>query len=191
MGLRYHAIRTLKEHMKTLKEDKEENFRSETNGVRLLRGLFLETSVDPDTVLYSLKPFNGDYPSLYLHYMNADDLTEYRFADRYLENWEHWLILTECNWFKHHVERWREDLQARATSRAVDTIRQDAHDPESPSRVASAKYIAEEKWRGKTTPTKKAKPVGRPKKETLEGNDRPLTPNEEASLLKDAERILN
>lgn len=114
-----------------------------SNNVYLLRGLFLETSNSPDTVVYTLKnkPHQG-YPSLYEAYMDSDDPTEYTFAVNYLESWDHWQVLSGSAWFQPYAEKWRKDLEARTRSRAIKTIITKASDGSRES-LSAAKYIAE------------------------------------------------
>jgi hypothetical protein len=98
------------------------------NGPKYTRRLFYETSYglnDKTSTIYTLK--DQDHPdgyiSLYRLYMDEEDLTEYRFAEKYLIGWSHWLILQECVWFKPYINRWRDELRNRIRSKAQDAIK--------------------------------------------------------------------
>lgn len=117
------------------------------NGSRLLGQLFLETATRKrETAPYTLKDY--DYrgkPSLYRLYMEESDPTEYRFANKYLADWQHWKRLCECEWFKETVARWREELdlklQAEALSRIIEESKQTGREGHSAS-----KYLLEKGW---------------------------------------------
>lgn len=106
-------------------------FRNGSNG-RYLKGLFYEmTSADKSSVSYTLKDWDHTvdgvvYPSLYRLYLEKEDLTEYEFANSYLDGWEHWDILTQCNWFKPYVSRWRKELSLKIKARALNRLKSEA-----------------------------------------------------------------
>lgn len=85
------------------------------SGVRYTRGLFFElTGEDKSSVIYTLKDTeHKGYPSLKELYLREGDTTEYRFAKKYLDGYEHWKILTESEWFKPFVSLWREELRLK------------------------------------------------------------------------------
>jgi len=125
--------------------------------------MFFEmTPADKSQVLYTLK--NQDHQgflSLYRLYMETGDPTEYRFAIAYLDGWEHWKQLSECNWFKPFVEKWREELQLRLASEALNRIISEAQSDRRES-FAANKYLLEKGWQPKG-----ADKVGRPSKEAI------------------------
>lgn len=153
-------------------------------GARLTKGLFFEmTLADKSSVLYTLK--NQDhrgYPSLYRLYMEEMDPTEYRFAVRHLESWDHWKQLTACTWFKPHVEGWREELQLKLASEALTRIMLEASSERKES-FAANKYLLEKGW-AKSTGDR----VGRPSKEAIKHQARQMV-HENTRLAEDWNRI--
>lgn len=88
-------------------------------------GLFYETvNADKSTVVYTLKDEDHmGFPSLYRLYMEADDPTEFLFAQTYLGGWSHWLAIANASWFKEYAERWRKELELRTKARALQSIK--------------------------------------------------------------------
>lgn len=122
----------------------------------LTAGLFKETSMSPNIKpLYTLDQARRMY-------LEEADPTEYQFAQRLLESWEHWKILLECNWFKPIVEAWREELDVKLRSESiimlVDTAKAGGREG-----AAAAKWVAERGWNPKSAPTR-----GRPSKGDVE-----------------------
>jgi hypothetical protein len=103
---------------------------------RLLRSIFYEYNKEEG--IYTLKDTDivevrGEastegtslcktYPSLRRLYLEEEDVTEYLFANKYLESWEHWTILCECLWFKGIVSRWRTELEMLLQAKALKYI---------------------------------------------------------------------
>lgn len=136
------------------------NFRN-SSGARYLKGLFYEESRDKFSVVYTLKDHDHQgYRSLYLLYMECGDLTEYKFAMSHLDGWEHWEMLTSCNWFSPFVERWRRELELRIRSTALGAILSVAADTANPTSYHANKYLLDGQW-------KPAKLRGRPSKEEI------------------------
>ena len=134
------------------------------SGARYLKGLFYETlGSDKSTVVYTLKDHDHKgYVSLYRLYMEANDLTEYRFAMSHLDGWEHWEMLTECEWFKPVVARWRKELELRMRAEALASIIETSKASSNPNAYHANKYLLEGAW--KLPGDKKA---GRPTKEAI------------------------
>lgn len=138
-----------------------------SNGTRLLSGLFVETARNSrDGAFYSLKDYDytwrdKTYKSLYLLYMAESDLTEYNFACKYLADWQHWQLLTECDWFKEYLERWRNELslklKAEALAKVIEESRKSGREG-----LSASKYLLEKGWEPKETGGK-----GRPSKEDI------------------------
>lgn len=132
-------------------------FRNSSN-TRYLQGLFFEqTSADKGTVLYTLKDEDHmGYPSLYQRYMAVSDPTEYRFAQEWLDGWEHWEALCNCSWFKPYVTRWRRELALKIKSEALASIINESRSASSNSYQA-AKFLVNGEWedkRGRGRPSK-------------------------------------
>jgi hypothetical protein len=150
------------EHNKAIPKSKFKN----ENHMRLLRGLFYETYVHKlDQVIYTLKDEDWKgYPSLYLIFLQScvDDPTEYSFAMTYMDGWEHWEQLQECEWFKPYIERWRKESELKMKSKALVRVIELANTGGKDGYLA-AKYLLEDGWRPKEKGPK-ARAAGRPTK---------------------------
>lgn len=135
-----------------------------SSGTRYLNALFYETTgTDKSTVVYTLKDkAHEGYPSLKEKYLEADDLTEYRFAVSYLDGWEHWQMLCNCSWFQEYLEKWRAELKEKVRSRALSVIRQIADGGEKDA-LAANKYLLETLRKPVD-----ARKVGRPRERTTQ-----------------------
>lgn len=135
-------------------------FKNQQN-VRYLQGLFFEqTREDKSTVVYTLKDDDHmGFPSLYRLYIAENDPTEYLFATKYLDGWEHWEMLCQCTWFKPYLDRWRKELALKIAADNIQRIMLDAASGSKTS-VASQKFLA---THGYDSPSKN--PKGRPSKE--------------------------
>ncbi len=115
-----------------------------------------------DKVLYTLKDQDHEgYKSLYLLYMDANDLTEYTFANEYFESYEHWLGITKQGWFKPYLERFRRDLETKVRSTALRAIIRESQSG-SKNAFTANKFLIERGWVDKEKNTK-----GRPSKEDI------------------------
>jgi len=79
----------------------------------------------------------------------VDDPTEFVFAEEVFGDWSFWAHLRNISWMKAQVEEWQVVVEVERKSRAFKALVQDASDPKSRSRVASAKYLIEEPWKNK------------------------------------------
>jgi hypothetical protein len=75
--------------------------------------------------------------------MEEGDLTEYIFANKYLEDWNHWQRLCNCNWFKKdYLPRWRKELELKVKAEALNNIRFESRS-NSKNAFAANKYLFE------------------------------------------------
>lgn len=150
-------------------------FRSPVSNARYTQALFLEQSYeDRSKVIYTLKDEDHDgFPSLYRLYLEAKDPTEIKFANSYLDGWDHWTRLCQLDWFKPFVKRWREELELHLKAQALKNILDIAKDQKHPSSFAANKLILSGEWK----PEKTAK-VGRPSKEAIKKEAEALFNNE-------------
>lgn len=118
-------------------------------GKRYLRGLFFEESPeDKSACLYTLKREDHlGYISLYRLFMNEGDLTEYRFATKYLDGWSHWQELSQSSWFKPYIEDWRHELEVKVRSLALVSIQAVAADPSHSASFQANRYLLEGVWK--------------------------------------------
>jgi hypothetical protein len=149
------------------------------SGARYLKGLFYEmVNADKTSVMYTLKDSDYlGYPSLYRLYMMEGDVTEYTFATKYLDGFDHWVILCECSWFKPYVAKWRLELETRIRSRALRAIQEVAADETAKESFSANKLLLAGGWKEPG----QSKTRGRPTKDDI---------RKEASKLAQSEKQL-
>jgi hypothetical protein len=103
-----------------------------------------------------------NYFSLYKLYMEMEDTTEYEFASRYLIDWQHWVMLTNQEWFKPYVERWREELSLKLEARYLEQLKIAAMG-EGREALQANKYLLERSKKLETSAGKR----GRPSKQAI------------------------
>lgn len=87
------------------------------------------------------------YPSLYRLYLEANDPYEREFANKYIPNgYTGWLKLTNANFFKEHIEKWRRELDVIIKAKALLRIREVAEVSEGPSGYQANKFLLEGSW---------------------------------------------
>jgi hypothetical protein len=163
-------------------------FRNSMNGL-YIRRVFLETSYrdnDKTPVQYTLRSSDHPegYPSLYKLYIQMGDPLEYQFAETYLESYEHWMKLCETSWFRPIVERWRNDLQAKLKTAALQKILRVSEDDTHKNQFEALKIILAGGWKEKETKRR----AGRPSKEEVQGHLKQSV-NEEKELLEELKRV--
>ncbi len=134
-----------------------------SQGARYLKNLFYEMVVSDkhDAVLYTLKDEDTHgYPSLYRLYMEEGDVTEWAFAGKHLDGYEHWTQLCACSWFKEYADRWRTELEYKIVTEALATVMEDAEST-SKTAISSARFLIDRGWKEKKSP------IGRPTKEKI------------------------
>lgn len=162
-------------------------FRNLSNS-RLLRGLFIETTLDKTSALYTLR--REDHPdgfvSLYRLYLESTvtDPTEYSFAVSHLDGWEHWETLSRCTWFKDHISAWRRELEVRTRSQALRKVLETAQGSSRDAFQAN-KYLLDGKW--VDTPETKR---GRKSKEAVKAEVRAMAA-EERLFDEEFQRVMN
>lgn len=115
--------------------------------------------------------------------MAEGDLTEYEFANKYLDSWEHWKMLCECTWFKPYLERWREELYLKEAAKALRQIKALS---KSSSRDAfqAQRYLLEKGWMPKEEKAKR----GRPSQDEVKKAAKEIA-TDESRILEDLKRI--
>ena len=155
-------------------------------GGLLLKAIFFEETLsDKTNVVYTLK--NHDhlgYPSLYRLYMETDDPTEYDFAVKYLDGWEHWVRLCENTWFKPYVTAWRKELEVRNRARALKNIKDVASSSSNPNSYQANKFLVSGGWK-EAGPKRRA---GQPSKDEVKAEAKRLAEISQ-TLDEDFERI--
>lgn len=152
-------------------------------GQHLLRELFIE--YDSPYALYTLQEKDvGDVPSLYRLYMEANDPTEWTFAQEHLDGWEHWSKLVETVFFRDHAKKFRNHLELKLRSQALSKIINTANGTTKDAYAAN-RYINEKGWQETPKATK-----GRPSKEQISEAAHELAQNEKREK-DDLERLMN
>lgn len=138
-------------------------FRHPVTNIHLLKHLFLELSDDSKYVLYTLAREDRDgIPSLYQAYMAEEDFTEFEFAIKYFETYQHWKKLCESSFFAGHIAEWREELELKIKARNLKSLIDKAT---SDSNVA--KFLLGNKWVEDAQKNKGTNLRGRPSKEEI------------------------
>lgn len=102
---------------------------------------------------YELPPvftLYGDRPGLInarKTFVELGDPTGYKWAMKYLGDYDHWQALLTRPWFRDALETWVSELNAKLLGEAIDTYREVARTSDSESvRLTAAKYLAEQPW---------------------------------------------
>ena len=154
-------LKTIKKVYMSFKPNK--NKLKDSGGRPLTQGLFLEVGYNYDTAVYSLKDEDHEtdegkvYPSLKRLYLELEDPTEYAFATQYLAGWGQWKRILNNKNLRKHVDEWREELELKLRSQAVQDIIQMSADEKG---FQAARWLADRGW--------EKKGAGRPKKDTSE-----------------------
>ena len=166
-------------------------FRNDNNQ-KLLTALFIETVQKNGTrehfTLYTLRDqdYKG-YPSLYRLYMEEGDVTEFRFASKHLESFEHWEALKACVWFKDHATRWAKELELKIRSDALAEIELVAANKDDKNAFNANKFLITGGWKSEQ---EKKSTVGRPSKALIKEEASKLF-QASASVDDDIKRLLN
>lgn len=160
------------------------------NGAYRLQLLFYEHSYhDPELCIYTTAKYHKvttggkQLYSIYLLYLEEEDVTEYEFACKYFNDYTHWVRLTKCNWFKPFLTEMREALMLKLKARALRGIAHIAGDSSSKSQLQALRYMADKGYIDKAT-------KGRPSKEAV-AEEAKLLADERQRLEEEFERILN
>jgi hypothetical protein len=134
----------------------------DSTGRPITQSLFLEIGY-AEFSKYTLKDqdyeYNGQiYPSLKRLYLEAEDPTEYEFANQHLLGWKHWQRLCENKQVRKHIDEWREELEYKLRSQAVRKMMNAA----SGGNYQAAKWLVDRGWA--------TRGAGRPSKAEIEGN---------------------
>lgn len=113
-----------------------------------------------------------------------EDFTEFEFASKYFESYQHWKELCTKAFFTVHIAAWREELELKIKARNLKSLINKA---ENDSNVA--KYLLSNKWVEQAQEKNPVKNLrGRPSKEEIKGHLKLIT-MEENQINNDYERI--
>lgn len=123
----------------------------DTTGRKLTVGLFEELS-ESGTGPFKLRDWRAVYVEL-------ADPTDYKAAMVLIGNWDHWLALRDNQRFYTELLKWREEVDVKLRSEAIDQLKKQSRGPQG---TAAAKWLAEEgsaaKKRGPGRPAKEKEP---------------------------------
>ncbi len=162
----------------------QSKFRDKQNRL-LMKELFIDLASSPTSALYTLQrgDFNG-YPSLYLAYMAEEDFTEFEFANKYFESYQHWKRICESSFFAGYHSEWQEELELKIKARNLKSLIEKAT---SDSNVA--KFLLGNKWVEDAQSANKGTNLrGRPTKEEIRKN-LVLISSQERQIEEDYKRI--
>ena len=116
-------------------------------------------------------------------FVELEDPTGYKWAEQYLESYDHFTRFLAASWFVEELDKWKEEIRIRLQSKSIDLVHKLLYDEDAPegTRLSAAKYLAEEGW------TKKQS-KGRPSKQAVKAELKRETAKQKA-LREDAERI--
>lgn len=112
-------------------------------------------------------------------FIEEGDPTGYKWAMKYLGDWEVYKKLLGHDWFREAIDEFTGDVIIKNQSQALERLTQIMVEGSEASAISAAKYILEEKWK-----QPKAK-RGRPSKKEVEGElkrQAKLTSEEESDL---------
>jgi hypothetical protein len=124
----------------------------------LTQALFWETrkSENLDVAEFTTKNYNREidgrsYQSLYQLYMQIADPTEYEFVEQAFNgNWKQWEAIQKSTALKKvglNTDTWEHRLDVKLVSGGVLAMVADGQDSTSSSRIPSARWVAEGKYK--------------------------------------------
>lgn len=160
-------------------------FRTSTGAYRE-KDLFEEYSSRPELILYNVSRSDSKFPSLYLLYMAEEDFTEFEFAIKYFESYQHWKRITNSSWFAAHIADWREDLELKIKARNLKSLIDKSTDD-----AGVAKFLLGRKWLDDAQSHNPGVNLrGRPSKEEVKNHLR-LISSQEKQIEEDYMRIMS
>lgn len=127
-----------------------------SSGVLLTKTLFYEfayiTDNDKKNVLYTLKDHDYQgYPSLKRLYLEEADLTEYKFAIKYFNDYDHWISLASKPWLSDFVASCRRELELKVRSDALKALINISNDSTitdgNPTKINVLKFLVQRGWK--------------------------------------------
>jgi hypothetical protein len=93
------------------------------------------------------------------------DPSEYTFASKHFDGWDHWLMVRDATWFhKPYYLRWKNELEVRVRSQALIALIKESK-VQSKNSFAINRLLLEKGWE----PSERGKSVrGRPTKEDIQ-----------------------
>lgn len=131
----------------------------------------MDQPLGPNHWYYNAYPEDKPYPGCKPHvvpsmrrlYLEMADPSEYSFAMEILGSDKHWKILQELPWFQPHLAEWRETLDTKLRSEAIQSLRKISQSMDEAKALQAAKWLAEGSYK-----TRREK--GRPSSEEVTGH---------------------
>lgn len=173
-------------------------FRSKGSNARKTRALFYDVlrdifnkEYDISEAMYALtddKEIEG-YPSLHRLYLEMEDPTEYDFANKYFENYEHWVMVLESPHVGNLINDWRRELDLRLRAKALNNIKEIAANEMDKNHWLANKLLVSQSWIPKDTQKELVKNGrGRPSKEEISRTARQMA-QDEMDIENDLKRV--
>lgn len=84
-------------------------------------------------------------------YLGVDDITEFKFIDKFMYDKHQWEKIAESFEFKDQVKSWRDEQRLKVKSDMFNILLDDANDKASKTKTQSAKYLLEKYYDPKTS----------------------------------------
>lgn len=125
---------------------KNPNFKDKM-GRFITQGLFIDHRYDETYAVYTLHDedmeYKGNlYPSLKRLFLEEEDPTQYYFANKYLYNWDHWLVMKNNKELYKEIERWEIELEVRMRAKGVKQLLE----LNKKGNFNAAKWVADGSW---------------------------------------------
>lgn len=133
--------------------------------------------------MYSLAREDNTVPSLYILYMVEEDFTEFEFATKYFESFQHWKKICDLTFMAAHIAEWREELELKIKARNLKSLINKAT---TDSNVA--KFLLGNKWVEDSGQHKGTNLRGRPSKDEIKSH-LTLISSQEKQIDDDYKRI--
>lgn len=141
--------------------------------------------------LYSLHADFDGIPNFRTRYVALGDKSGYKIAKELLENYDHFLILMKCSWFREAKEVWDLELDAKIEAEAASVFKEIANNADlKPSeRITAAKALLSLRPRNSRSKDDISRSTrGRPSNEEVEGELK-RSAEEARTLEEDKQRI--
>lgn len=140
------------------------------NNAALMRALFWELdAIDPHPTYNPVFCLFGEKPGMIScqnTFLELRDPTGYKWAMKYLKDWNHFKRLLKTSYFGDAYKTWSDQLSTMLRQEAVEKVQKLMGSDKETISLAAAKYIAEEGWKEKP---KAASKRGRPSKAEVKG----------------------
>lgn len=137
------------------------------NGLWYTEALFWDTASNKPKDRWPIEPvfsLNDERPGLIncrTTFVALKDPTGRKWALTYLGDWNHWLRLWKCRWFRDAYDGWIAELNLQLKSEAISKAIEIMHGENGAQALAAAKFIATQEY--------DRTPRGRPSKAEVEG----------------------